>query len=132
MQPTGWTPLYGPSGFGNSANEYIWTMAVFDGHLFIGTYDASILQGLSHSPEYGADLWRIDSSDSPAVNENYSGLGDVLNYGIRILHPLDDGSGIIAGLVNSANLAPGGGWELHLLKEGSPPSGAGAVHHHSD
>ena len=120
MQPTGWTPLYGPSGFGNRGNEYTWTMTVYDNRLFIGTYDASILQGPSTEPEYGADLWRIDSSDSPAVNENYSGLGDVRNYGIRALHALDDGSGVVAGMANPANLAPGGGWELRLLKEGSP------------
>ncbi len=122
MQPTGWTPLYGPSGFGNPGNEYTWTMTVFDGHLFIGTYDASILQGQAAAAEDGADLWRIDSSDSPAVNENYSGLGDIRNYGIRALHALNDGSGVIAGMANPANLAPGGGWELRLLKEGSPQS----------
>ncbi|MBS0431653.1 MAG: hypothetical protein JSS21_04515 [Proteobacteria bacterium] len=62
----------------------------------------------------------MDSSDSPAVNENYSGLGDINNNGIRILHALDDGSGLIAGMTNPYNLAPGGGWELRLLKEGSP------------
>jgi hypothetical protein len=120
LQPTGWTPLYGPSGFGNPGNEYTWTLAVYDGHLFIGTYDASILQGPPAEQEDGADLWRIDSSDSPAVNEDYAGLGDSLNYGIRILHPLHDGSGVVAGMANPANLAPGGGWELLLLKEGSP------------
>ena len=97
-------------------------MAEFDGHLFIGTYDASGLQGRAAAAESGADLWRFDSSDSPAVNENYSGLGDTNNYGIRILHPLDDGSGVIAGMANAFNLAPGGGWELRLLKEGSPQS----------
>ena len=121
MTPTGWTPLYGPSGFGNRGNEYTWTMAVFDGHLFIGTYDASGLQGRAAAAEAGADLWRIDSSDSPAVNENYSGLGDINNYGIRILHPLDDGSGVIAGMADAFNLVPGGGWELRLLKEAPQP-----------
>ena len=116
-KPTGWTPLYGPSGFGNPSNEYTWQMAVFDGHLYIGTFDAAVLQS-DTSDQYGADLWRIDSSDSPAVNEDYSGLGDIRNYGIRALRPLEDGSGIVAGMANPANLAPGGGWELRLLKEG--------------
>jgi hypothetical protein len=118
MTPTGWTPLYGPSGFGNPSNEYTWRMAVYDGHLFIGTYDAALQQG--HYAEDGADLWRFDDSNSPAVNENYTGLGNPLNYGIRILYPLDDGSGIIAGMANPYNLAPGGGWELRLLQEGTP------------
>ena len=124
LKPTGWTPVYGPSGFGNPGNEYTWTMAVFDGHLFIGTYDASIRQGPAARPEDGADLWRFDDSNSPAVNENYSGLGDKNNYGIRILHTLDDNSGVIAGMANPFNLAPGSGWELRLLQEASPqPSG---------
>ena len=65
----------------------------------------------------------MSSSDSPAVNENYSGLGDRYNYGIRILYPLEDGSGLIAGMANPFNLAPGGGWELCLLRQ--PASLAG-------
>lgn len=116
MTPTGWTPLYGASGFGNPNNEYTWTMAVFDGHLFIGTYDTSLIQGVL--PEAGADLWRFDSSDSPAVNENYTGLGNRLNSGLRNMAPLHDGSGVIVGTSNPNNLSPGGGWELRLLKEG--------------
>lgn len=120
MTPTGWTPLYGASGFGNRGNEYTWQMEVFNGHLFVGTYDASVLQGAGASAQYGADLWRFDSSSTPAVNENYSGLGDTYNYGIRALHALDDGSGLIAGMANPFNLRPGGGWELRLLKEAPP------------
>ena len=120
MKPTGWTPLYGPSGFGNPGNEYIWQMAVFGGRLYLGTFDASALQG--STDQYGADLWRFDSSDSPAVNEDYTGLGDRYNYGIRILQPLEDGSGLIAGMANPFNLAPGGGWELRVLRQ--PPSTA--------
>ena len=156
-----------------AATARAWQMAVFNGRLYIGTFDASALQGgteqygadlwridSSDSPavnedytglgdrynygirilqpledgsglvagmqgpdpaaEYGADLWRFDSSSTPAVNENYVGLGDIFNYGIRILHPLDDGSGLIAGMANPFNLKPGGGWELRLLKEAAP------------
>jgi hypothetical protein len=57
------------------------------------------------------------------VNEDYAGLGDSLNYGIRIMHALSDGSGMVVGMANPFNLAPGGGWELRLLKE-SPPQQA--------
>jgi hypothetical protein len=117
---TGWTPLYGPSGFGNPGNEYTWQMAVFDGRLYVGTFDASALQG--GTEQLGADLWRFDSADSPAVNEDSTGLGDRYNYGVRILQPLEDGSGLVAGMANPFNLANGGGWELRLLKE-SPSAG---------
>jgi hypothetical protein len=120
INPTGGTPLFGPSGFGNPSNEYIWQMAVFDGRLYMGTFDAAVLQG--GTEQYGADLWRFDSSDSPAVNEDSAGLGDRYNYGVRILQPLEDGSGLIAGMANPFNLANGGGWELRLLKESAPPA----------
>jgi len=111
---TGWTPLYGHSGFDNENNEYIWQMAVFNGHLFVGTYDASIFQ---QTPDAGGDLWRFDSSDSPAVNEDYQGLGDRFNYGIRAMDALDDSSALVVGMANPFNLRPGGGWELRRLKE---------------
>lgn len=114
--PTGWTPLYGPSGFGNQNNQYTWRMAVYNGRLYIGTYDTS---GTSGDPvNAGADLWRFDNSDSPAVNESYNGLGNSLNSGIRALQSLEDGSGLILGTSNGFNLSPLGGWELMLLKEG--------------
>jgi hypothetical protein len=117
MQSTGWTPLYGPSGFGTRSNEYIWQMAVYHDRLFVGTYDAAVLQGTAN---VGADLWRFDDSQSPAVNENSTGLGDRLNYGIRAMAPLDDGSGLIVGMANPFNLATGGGWELRRLREDPP------------
>jgi len=110
--PTGWTPLYGHSGFDNPANEYIWQMAVHDGHLFVGTFDASY-----GPPETGADLWRFDDSNSAAVNEDYRGLGDRKNYGIRAMIGLDDESALMVGMADPSNLAPGGGWELRRLKQ---------------
>jgi hypothetical protein len=115
MTPTGWTPLYGASGFGNSNNQYTWRMAVFDGRLYLGTYDNSATRG--DAANAGADLWRFDDSNSPAVNESYNGLGNNLNSGIRALEPLEDGSGLILGTSNGFNLSPVGGWELMLLKE---------------
>ncbi len=41
--PTGYTPLYGDSGFGNIFNNYTWSMAEYDGCLYIGTMDWSYL-----------------------------------------------------------------------------------------
>jgi hypothetical protein len=113
LTPTGWTPLFGSSGFGNSRNQYVWQMEIFDGRLFVGTYDSSPV-GV---PDYGADLWRFDDANTAAVNENFKGLGDPNNYGIRAMHGLDDGSGLIVGMANPSNLAVGGGWELRNLQE---------------
>ena len=54
------------------------------------------------------------------MNEDFSGLGDILNYGIRAMAPLDDQSALIVGMANPFNLATGGGWELRRLKEEAP------------
>ena len=112
MTSTGWTPLYGKSGFNNPKNEYIWQMAVFDNRLFVGTFDSSF-----GTPETGGDLWRFDSPNSRALNENYQGLGDTNNYGIRAMEGLDDETGLMVGMANPSNLAVGGGWELRRLKK---------------
>ncbi len=37
------TPLFGTGGFGNPFNAYTWSMAVYQNHLFVGTFDWSIL-----------------------------------------------------------------------------------------
>jgi hypothetical protein len=34
-------PLYGQAGFDNKYNVYIWSMAVQDGVLYVGTYDST-------------------------------------------------------------------------------------------
>ena len=94
-------------------------MTVYDNRLFIGTYDASILQGPSTEPEYGADPWRIDLRFARGQRELFPGSAtSATTASARCA--LDDGSGVVAGMANPANLAPGGGWELRLLKEGSP------------
>ncbi len=41
--PTGMTPRYGASGFGNLFNNYTWEMKVAAGQLFVGTMDWSFL-----------------------------------------------------------------------------------------
>lgn len=110
--PTGWTPLYGRSGFGNRRNAYVWQMTELNGHLFVGTYDAT-----PEGVETGADLWRFDSPDAPAVNEGFSGFGDPNNYGFRAMIGLDDRSALVVGLANAFNISPGGGWELRRLRE---------------
>jgi hypothetical protein len=110
----GYVPLYGSSGFGNSYNNYAWVMAAVGGRLFAGTMDSAYLFFAS-SPSAGADLYRFDSSDEPAIAEDTTGLGNRLNYGVRCLIPSDDGTKLFAGMANPMNLEPEGGWELLQL-----------------
>ena len=40
---TGWTPLFGSSGFDSATNTYTWTMQVAGNYLFVGTLDYSYM-----------------------------------------------------------------------------------------
>ncbi len=120
---TGWTPLYGHSGYEdtdpnetispNMYNSYTWTMDVAAGKLFIGTYDSG----------GGVDLWRIDNSATPAKREDGNGVGDRNNYGIRTMAVSADGQTLYLGMATNVNLVGnasttrfGPGWEIRALK----------------
>ncbi|HVW83137.1 MAG TPA: hypothetical protein VHB50_00570, partial [Bryobacteraceae bacterium] len=135
---TGYSPLYGSSGFGNVFNNYTWSAAVFQDRLFFGTMDWSYLayEGLlgaapqQQNPQgqnqgdsqsfFGADLWRFDSGSRPAVAENANGLGNYLNYGLRTMITSADGQNLFVGTANPMNLEAKGGWELRRLKLRNP------------
>ena len=130
---TGWTPLYGKSGFDNPFNNYTWRMTVAGGKLFVGTMDWSYIvqdilppqtpiNGLApiDPSTYGGDLWMFPSPEEPAVPISTTGLGNYLNYGIRNM--VVDGDGLYIGMANPMNLrtdttddVPQGGWELIKL-----------------
>ncbi|WP_306204809.1 hypothetical protein [Actinoplanes sp. RD1] len=133
-KPTGWTPLYGKSGFDNPFNNYTWRMTVAGDRLYVGTMDWSyIVQDLvAQNPGvraadvgataidpavYGGDLWAFPSTSEKAIAVNTTGLGNYLNYGIRNMIP--GGSGLYVGMADPMNLrtdpdddVPEGGWEL--------------------
>lgn len=128
-------PLWGTSGFGNMFNNYTWTMQVYNHKLYIGTMDWSYLgprveplfadyveqYGIETDP--GADLWRIESSDSTgAVAEDLTGIGNYGSYGIRTI--LADATSMYLGMANPMNLMtdpndgrPQGGWELIKMSD---------------
>jgi SAM-dependent methyltransferase len=98
------SPLSGLGpGFNNPFSGYIWSMAEYDGHLFVGTYDSSVFLSfvdLERVPpkkrrllerlgidnivaqEGGFDLWSsADGVDWRPVSVN--GFGNPYNYGVR-------------------------------------------------
>jgi len=127
---TGWTPLYGRSGFDFPYNNYTWRMTVVDGKLFVGTMDWSyivqdlVAQGAGSSADaaaakaisdpanlgataidpaaYGGDLWMFPSAAEKALPISTTGLGNYLNYGIRNM--VVDGDGLYIGMANPMNL----------------------------
>lgn len=107
------TSGYGP-GFDNPCAGYIWSMAVHDGHLYVGTFDSTVF-GLWADPKSqerwnvrgivegrvaeraGAELWRTRDGDEwePVTTQ---GFGNVYNYGIRTLASTPHG--LYAGTAN--------------------------------
>lgn len=85
-------PKYGHSGFGNWANNYMWTMAVYKGKLYLGTMD-----------DLGADLYCFPNSDSEARPVNLLGLGNMANFGIRNM--VSDDEYLYMGTANHYNLS---------------------------
>ncbi|MFJ8688501.1 hypothetical protein [Micromonospora wenchangensis] len=126
--PTGSTPVYGGSGFGDPFNLYAWKMAVAGGRLYIGTMDFAYISldgelptppaGTATSPPtFGADLWSFDAPGRPARAVDTGGFGNPLNQGVRTM--VVDGSTLYLGMANPMNLrtdptpgVPKGGWEL--------------------
>jgi hypothetical protein len=125
--PTGWTALYGKSGFGYPFNNYTWRMMVAGDRLYVATMDWSyIVHDLSSTAaptdpaSWGADLWMFPSTTDKAVPISTTGFGNYLNYGIRNM--VADGDGLYLGMANPMNLrtdptdaVPEGGWELIKL-----------------
>jgi hypothetical protein len=125
MVPTGYTPVFGHSGFGNTYNNYDWIMTVTDGKLFVGTMDWSylakdILPAGSNPIDpslFGGELWEFDSPNKPAKAVSTNGIDNYLNYGVRNM--VGDGKTLYLGMANPMNLrtdpndgVPLGGWEL--------------------
>jgi hypothetical protein len=140
----GATPVFGASGFGNPYNNYIWTMAVFNKKLYVGTMDwgypsadrrQTVNISLIPNYQYGADLWTFAtpiSATNPtggaATAESLAGQGNYLNYGIRAML-VNGTTSILFGTANPMNLAttstvtPHGGWELIEAVPGAVTTG---------
>ncbi|MBM4397242.1 MAG: hypothetical protein FJ087_16350, partial [Deltaproteobacteria bacterium] len=133
----GAAPLHGHAGFGNGYNAYTWAMGVWQGQLWVGTFDIGYLfapdDGSGTNPALpvvpnGADLFRFPSPDAAAVAESLDGIGNRASYGIRTLVAADDA--LFLGMANPMNLmadpqvtGPKGGWELIRLVPKAPPPG---------
>lgn len=91
-------PLSGwPGGFGNPLNLYCWSLEVYRGYLYLGTFDASTFLtyltqddqdalGIQEPSSYfaGADLWKSpDGIRWTPVSLN--GFNNPNNYGIRTM-----------------------------------------------
>ncbi|WP_328342461.1 hypothetical protein [Micromonospora sp. NBC_00421] len=133
--PTGTTPVYGGSGFGDPFNLYAWKMAVAGGRLYVGTMDFAYISlegemptppagtttppagAATSPPTFGADLWSFDAPGRPARAVDTGGFGNPLNQGVRTM--VADGPTLYLGMANPMNLrtdptpgVPKGGWEL--------------------
>jgi hypothetical protein len=78
---TGWTPLYGRSGFDYPFNNYTWRMTVTDGKLFVGTMDWSyIVQDIANQGSASA-------SGSGTTAAEMKALANPANLGAKAIDP---------------------------------------------
>jgi hypothetical protein len=84
------------AGFNNRYNGHIWRMAVWDGQLWVGTFDSSTAYKNDPSveplvrEEMGFDLFR--SADGVRFTPvSLNGFGDKFNFGVRSLTPTPHG-----------------------------------------
>ncbi len=137
-------PLYGSAGLNNAFTAYIWSMGIWNGRLYVGTFNWSFLAAtvipeyaaptplpnineLIPPSTYGAFLYYFPSTSSKALPESENGVGNYLNYGVRNIIPYTYPNGSISmflGMANAMNLAttgsgPFGGWELIELTPAS-------------
>jgi hypothetical protein len=138
-------PAFGPSGFGNRFNYYSWMWEKYKGSLYMSTFDASSMArvaGTILGPAFGisdetmellkpvlnvtwtvlggADVWRLDDPNLPAVPETLNGWGNKNAHGVRGWAAFEDKNKLMAGMATWANLnntaQNAGGWEVNELK----------------
>ena len=90
-------------GLGWQLNEHMWRMRIYDGRLYVGTFDAAttlrnIPSAVSYvTPEMGFDLWwTADGSYFTLVDQ--TGFSDPFNFGARTL--MDTPYGLFLGSAN--------------------------------
>jgi len=90
--PEGWKyPLSGVSaGFGNFLNQHMWQMEVYNGNLYVGTFDSSTTFKDNSNiapivrPLMGFDLYRSTNGvDFTPITTN--GFGDMFSFGARTM-----------------------------------------------
>src|SRR5262249_4475726 len=92
--------IWGPSGFGNVWNTYIWSAQVWNNRLWIGTMDWSFLSengseliskfagtgfpnAIYSTARTGGDLFYFTSASKAAFPESSNGIGNATSIGIR-------------------------------------------------
>jgi hypothetical protein len=131
-QPAQWTqvpnnmgePKFGQAGFDNQWNSYIWSMAVQNNRLYVGTFDYATLaagdvyvaaKGNVDAVEayaatvlgypnvrMGADLWAIPAGGAQPFAVSKEGIGNPLNHGVRNM--VATSAGLFCGTASSSNL----------------------------
>jgi hypothetical protein len=93
-------------GLGWQLNDHMWRMRIYDGRLYIGTFDAATSLRIYSStvrwvtPEMGFDLWwTADGTYFTLVDQ--TGFGDEFNIGVRTL--MDTPYGLFLGTANDSD-----------------------------
>jgi hypothetical protein len=71
------------SGFGESANRYVWSMEEFDNKLYMGTFNSELLTNAV--PRGSAELWASSDDGQSWQQQSLPLRWSLLNYGIRTM-----------------------------------------------
>ena len=94
--------LINTPGFDDEFNHYAWSVAVFNEKLYVGTWNMEDDYGdISH----GAKVYRYLDDGSQWENVVENGLGDISNFGIRMLIPFmgENGTEALYGTTMNVN-----------------------------
>jgi hypothetical protein len=132
----GFKPLLGSAGFGRPLAYYVWTLAVHNDSLFIGTFDPSggfqdlqtggvlskdalyaiALSQLQEDAPIGFGLFRMDVPTAPAVAETLDGFGNRFGLGVRCAESL--GETLLVCTASASNIDDElAGWHLYELRQ---------------
>lgn len=140
--PTGWTPVYGRSGFGKPLTNYTWTLTEYKGDLYIGTMNFDNLVGgvagnygnesegtifkamqtlLGISPSsYGFEMLKMVDHNKAPEYITVNGFGNGSAYGIRNF--ANCGDDLYIGTAAPLNLRENGGWHLFRMNKAGTPT----------
>jgi hypothetical protein len=122
LTPDGYKyPLSGlEAGFGNPFNAHMWRMAVYDGVLYVGTFDTSTT--LRNDPQLGGYAQRFAGFDLYASTDGMhftpvtmDGFGDEFNFGVRTMASTSEGL-----FIGTANYYYG--LQIWRGQSGAPPA----------
>lgn len=132
-------PVYGRAGFDRQFTAYMWSVADYQDHMFIGTMsiEALIEPAMANTGDdktqsslsalvnlldvkeenKGYELYMFLDGNSPAKTVTHNGFGNHMQYGVRNMCVSPSGKYLYLGTASPMNLRSEGGWTVLRYKD---------------